>query len=427
MLKTLNHKLLQSVFKLHIGVLCISFALGMGLYSNVQTAQAAPTAFADGIYTIKAVNSGKCLEPVGASAGGANLWQEPCVAGGTHQQWQFVSVGSGYYKIANLKSSLSMSVLSSSTADTINIWQTTDANLASQKWKPVLQWDGSYQLVAAHSNKCAGIISSATYDGATLLQYLCSTLSSQRFILTAIPPMYQPSASPLADGFYTLKVLHSNKCIESPAAATLVQQGSCGVGLAKQQWHFVPLSDGYYKVINANGGQVLSVDSSSTNENANVWQWSDLGLNNQKWLPVLQSDGSYLLVAFHSNKCATVANAGFTDGTLLWQNTCSTVANQRFTIEDANVRRANLSLTKSAALSKITIGESFAYVLTVTNNGPDPAVNVTVTDELPTGTRIDSVTASSGGVCSTTASVIKCIWSSLANKSSATITVNITP
>lgn len=54
--------------------------------------------------------------------------------------------------------------------------------------------------------------------------------------------------------------------------------------------------------------------------------------------------------------------------------------------------KADLSVTKTAS-SSVAPGETITYNITITNNGPDAAQNVTLSDALPAGTSFQSITA----------------------------------
>jgi uncharacterized repeat protein (TIGR01451 family) len=63
----------------------------------------------------------------------------------------------------------------------------------------------------------------------------------------------------------------------------------------------------------------------------------------------------------------------------------------------------DIVVTKTDTADPVKVGEVFQYVITVTNNGPDTAENVTLTDTLPAALEFDSGTSSlvgpPGGVC----------------------------
>lgn len=82
---------------------------------------------------------------------------------------------------------------------------------------------------------------------------------------------------------------------------------------------------------------------------------------------------------------------------------------------------ADLAVAKADAPDPVTIGENVTYTITVTNNGPDTATGVTVTDPLPAGSALVSASASQGSCSGTT--TVSCDLGSLANGASATVTI----
>ena len=86
---------------------------------------------------------------------------------------------------------------------------------------------------------------------------------------------------------------------------------------------------------------------------------------------------------------------------------------------------ANLSLTKTASPNPGVTLANLTYRLTVTNNGPSPATNVVVTDNLPVGINFTSATPTQG-TCSGTATVT-CNLGSLARNAMAVISIIVVP
>ena len=64
--------------------------------------------------------------------------------------------------------------------------------------------------------------------------------------------------------------------------------------------------------------------------------------------------------------------------------------NNTSTVNTNIVAEADLSIIKSRSASIVSSGEVFTYTLTVHNSGPSQALNVTVTDDLPTYVTFDS-------------------------------------
>lgn len=82
---------------------------------------------------------------------------------------------------------------------------------------------------------------------------------------------------------------------------------------------------------------------------------------------------------------------------------------------------ADLSITKTDQVDPVQAGENINYTLTVTNNGPDAAANVTVSDALPAGLGFVSATPSQGSCNST--SPISCSLGTVANGQTVTVLV----
>lgn len=89
------------------------------------------------------------------------------------------------------------------------------------------------------------------------------------------------------------------------------------------------------------------------------------------------------------------------------------------------IASADVSITKSASPNPVSAGGTLTYSITVTNNGPSTANNVTVADTLPASVTLGIVTPSQGTCTGTT--TINCNLGTLTNSASATITITVTP
>ena len=101
--------------------------------------------------------------------------------------------------------------------------------------------------------------------------------------------------------------------------------------------------------------------------------------------------------------------------------------NTAFTTADAN-----LVVTNSDSPDPVATGSTITYTQTITNNGPDTAVNVTLTQTSPAGTTIQSIAAPPGWSCagapSGSTGVITCSKATMLPSETATFTyvVNVT-
>jgi uncharacterized repeat protein (TIGR01451 family) len=89
------------------------------------------------------------------------------------------------------------------------------------------------------------------------------------------------------------------------------------------------------------------------------------------------------------------------------------------------VQPADLAITKVDSADPSRAGRDLTYTITVKNNGPNAATNVTVTDDLPGSLSARSSAASQGSCSGTT--VVTCAIGNLANGASATVTIVVRP
>jgi uncharacterized repeat protein (TIGR01451 family) len=87
---------------------------------------------------------------------------------------------------------------------------------------------------------------------------------------------------------------------------------------------------------------------------------------------------------------------------------------------------ADLSIEKSDAPDPIVAGRQLTYTLTVRNGGPAVAADIGLSDDLPSGVVVDSVTPSQGA-CGRTGRNVRCWLGHLRRSASATVTIKVTP
>ncbi len=86
---------------------------------------------------------------------------------------------------------------------------------------------------------------------------------------------------------------------------------------------------------------------------------------------------------------------------------------------------ADLSIAKTDSADPVNPGQAFTYTLTVTNNGPSDASGLTVSDTVPVGFTISSVTSALGS-CGYVGNLAICTLPLLPLSGTWTITVNVT-
>ncbi|HEX9756173.1 MAG TPA: hypothetical protein VGB26_00060 [Nitrospiria bacterium] len=86
---------------------------------------------------------------------------------------------------------------------------------------------------------------------------------------------------------------------------------------------------------------------------------------------------------------------------------------------------SDLSITKTDSSDPVVVGGNVTYSVTVTNNGPDNATGVVVTDTLDPSVTYVSATPSQG-TCSEAGGTVTCNLGSIANGANATISIVVT-
>jgi uncharacterized repeat protein (TIGR01451 family) len=128
-------------------------------------------------------------------------------------------------------------------------------------------------------------------------------------------------------------------------------------------------------------------------------------------------------------------NAGTPSGTNITDTVTATAANivpgittntASATVVVANANSADVSIVKTATPSPVTQGTPLTYTLSVINNGPASATNVTVTDTLPSVLTYLSTTTTQGS-CSEGGGSVTCLLGTIANAGTATITILTLP
>jgi uncharacterized repeat protein (TIGR01451 family) len=101
-------------------------------------------------------------------------------------------------------------------------------------------------------------------------------------------------------------------------------------------------------------------------------------------------------------------------------------AGNNSTTEDTAVGdRTDLAVTKASSPDPVQPGATLTYTVTVTNNGPDAATGVVLTDTLP-GTVIYVSASATSGMCSQSSGTVTCNIGAIANGASEVATIIVT-
>jgi endo-1,4-beta-xylanase len=143
------------------------------------------------------------------------------------------------------------------------------------------------------------------------------------------------SSGSLASGTYSIQNVNSGKALDVTGQSTddgaNVQQYSYWGG-ENQQWNVTDTGNGY-SIENVNSGKALDVSGQSTDDGANVQQYTDYGNDNQRFHIHDQGGGEYHVQPVHSDKAVEIANASTSDGANVQQWSWNGNGNQRWTFE----------------------------------------------------------------------------------------------
>ncbi len=95
-------------------------------------------------------------------------------------------------------------------------------------------------------------------------------------------------------------------------------------------------------------------------------------------------------------------------------------------VNTARIREADLAITKTSSVDPAIVGVPYVYTLTITNSGPDDAINVEVVDTLPASVQFESATPSQGN-CLEAAGTVTCELGNIAPQSGETVLIEVTP
>lgn len=136
---------------------------------------------ADGVYSIIAIHSGKCMVVSGgATDDDAPIIQYSCVRG-SNQWWTVKRSPDGTYTITAMHSGKALDVAGANNADGAKVVQWIPANADNQRFNIVSAGDGYYQIIAVHSNKALTVLAGGMQDSAPIVQYTQGSGGNQKF------------------------------------------------------------------------------------------------------------------------------------------------------------------------------------------------------------------------------------------------------
>lgn len=275
-------------------------------------------------YFIINKNSGKAIDlDNGNTADGTNI-QQWTKTGGKQQEWRFVDVGDGYFKIVSMADEGKCIAVENATSDDgTNIELQAYSGSSNQQWK--IARDGSYYAILSRcSNELSGmdIYDWSTENGGNLNQWNYWGGDCQLWSITPVYPK-------VVDGNYLIRNI--NSCLWVSSGSDNLQQSE-----NRDIWNFVTNTDGTYSIKNSDGLAVTVQNSDGTDGN-NLYLDKYTGSEAQKFTIMCNKDGSYsiLSVVSDSKSGFDVYNISKESGARICQWTFWGGSGQKFILQPA--------------------------------------------------------------------------------------------
>jgi ricin-type beta-trefoil lectin protein len=126
-------------------------------------------------------------------------------------------------------------------------------------------------------------------------------------------------------GYYKLVARHSGLVATVQSASTAdganVFQYAYGGANTNDEWQLTDIGSGYYTILARHSGKAMTVQSASTANGANIFQWTYGGTNtNDEWTLVDVGSGYHRITNRHSGKSAEVAGGSTANSANIQQN-----------------------------------------------------------------------------------------------------------
>ena len=221
-------------------------------------------------------------------------------------RWHFVKQSDGSYIIESVYDGKCLTIPDANAGDACIVTTTDYYGGAGQKWL-IVQKDG---YTAIKSSYCEKVINCSSDAGASVnIWDISNGWESQTFSVYKIDsaPLYSVDNS-YGDDFYAwILSYHKGNSwihIQNNNNYAVVSEQGHDDNDRRNQWHFMKLSDGSYKISNADDGKCLTIPDSGINDDDFVTTADYTGGAGQKWF-IVNIDG---FTAIRSSYCEKVIN-----------------------------------------------------------------------------------------------------------------------
>ena len=310
-----------------------------------------------GTYKLTHKGTSQCLDVAGNSPNPGTNVAQYTDNGNDAQRWIATLQTDGHYKLTHRGTNQCLEVAGNSAAPNANVQQYTDNGSDAQRWRMEAVDGGFYKLTHKGTSQCLDVANNSSAPNTNVAQYTDNGSDAQRWQLTLT------NLDIVSGGTYRLTHKGTNQCLDVPNNSTTPGQALhqwTDNGVDAQRWVITLEADGYYKIRHRNTNLCLEVAGNSASAGAVVQQWTDNGNDAQRWQIVSLGDGYVKLVHKGTNQCLDVDNNLSNPGTAVHQYTDNGNDAQRWKLDLMPVP-LNSGRTALAARDEAPAGSLTAY------------------------------------------------------------------
>lgn len=236
-------------------------------------------------------------------------------SGSDSQKWRIVRKDNGEYKLISQYSSTGRGITiyaglnqNNNTAEMYDYYPDS----LNQEWTITKLTDGSYMLASksTSNSKFLTILGNVTTPEAGIVIYENTGGLNQQWYL-------EPTNTVNVEDGATYKIKNKNSGLyvgvkdNGDSDGAKLEQASPSENLS-QQWQFVDLKNGYYKIISKSSaaGRIMDVSAAGTINGTDIQLWQYGGVSQQQWEIVPVGDNSFYLKPRHTTGTKTLDVSG---------------------------------------------------------------------------------------------------------------------
>lgn len=322
-------------------------------------------------YNIQNVNSGRCMDifPVSIE-GDSYITQYEASLTTQSQKWRINYIGDGNYIFVNSSNGNLLTIGYKS------LFQNDCAYISSedfngQQFRMVKNSDGTYTFLTKYSNYTKALcISESGIENHNIFTHETydSNSNNQKFNIF------------ISQNVYHIKNFNSDKCLDVSAGNTAngsdVSQYTYTPTSEWQRWQITYCGNGDYTIIDMHSGKLLSIEASSSANNANAWIWEYDGTAGQFFRIRTNADGTvtFLTKASNYTKAIGIYEEGLLNGdTLVQQSNDDGSDNQKFVLipDDIKITICASGFTLDNSASSSWAGHAWIEIYNTSSNTID--------------------------------------------------------